>query len=97
MICKYCGSFVDENAVDCPHCRRNLITGDYNPLIKRTNYWAIVGLILSILGSVIGFIVSIIAFKKAKELDGNGRNMAVVGILIGGLTTIVYFSLFFWI
>lgn len=50
-----------------------------------TNGMAIAGFILAFLVPILGLIFSIIGSKKSKELDGQGKGLAVAGIVISAL------------
>ena len=63
---------------------------------KQSNGMAIGGFVCSLLGflgvlccggllSIVGLILSIIGLKKAKELDGAGKGLAIAGIVLGAL------------
>ena len=67
---------------------------------KQTNGAAVCGLVFSILGilcilpvlgSFVGFICSIVGLRKAKRLNGEGRGMALGGLIVGIV------GLLFWI
>lgn len=62
----------------------------------RTSTLTVVGFVLSILLPLIGFIISIIAFKQAVE-TGDNRGLAKAGIIVGAvlmvLNIIVSFAL----
>jgi hypothetical protein len=56
---------------------------------SRTNGWAIASLIFGILGcafgvpGLIGFILGFVGLKKAKQLGGSGKGMAIGGMIAG--------------
>ena len=62
---------------------------------KKENGMALAGLLLSIagalqmipfIGNVLGLIFGIIGLKKSKELEGAGKTMSVIGIVVSGFT-----------
>jgi len=65
---------------------------------------ALLGLIFSFLMPLMGFIFSIIGLSKAKQMNGEGRGMALAGLLISiayvvitVVVMIIYFAFFFYI
>lgn len=50
---------------------------------------AILGLLGSILIPPIGFVLSLIAFRNIKIKARSGRNLAISGIIIGGMYTLL--------
>jgi len=56
---------------------------------KKTNAMAIVGFVLSFFASLIGMIISIIALKKIKKTGEGGKNLAIGGVIIGAIMTVV--------
>ena len=54
-----------------------------NQQIKQTNTPAIVGLVLAIFQfNIISLIVSLIGLSKSKQLNGEGRGIAIAGIAL---------------
>lgn len=49
----------------------------------------IVGLILAFLASLIGLIISVVAYKKSKAA-GHKNTLALAGIIVGAVVTLVY-------
>lgn len=83
MYCKNCGSNLDDRAVICPHC--GVPTGEnFHAPAKndQTNVIAVVGFILSFFIAIAGLVCSIIGYKKASEMNGNGKGLALAGIII---------------
>ncbi|BBY73877.1 hypothetical protein MPRF_07760 [Mycolicibacterium parafortuitum] len=59
----------------------------YTPA-RRTNWWAVVGLIFGAIGGVVvGFVCGVVGLIKAKEY-GSGRNMALGAIVLSALWTV---------
>ena len=62
---------------------------EYNGNSGETNVLAIVGFILSFFTALIGLIISAVALHKAKtEYGGNGKGLAIAGIVIGSLEVV---------
>ena len=87
MFCNNCGSQIDDNAVVCPNC--GVVTNNYiaknTNQNNETNVLAIVGFILSFFIAIAGLICSIIGYRKAAELNGKGKGLALAGILISAI------------
>ncbi len=81
MFCKNCGSQIDDNAYVCPHCGVRTSSVQYAEQ-KETNILAIVGFILSFFIAIAGLICSILGYKRAPEMNGNGKSLALAGIII---------------
>ncbi len=57
---------------------------------RRTNVFAIVSLVLSIVGfTVVGIVLGFIALSQIKKNGDGGRGLAVAGIVIGFIELIV--------
>ena len=91
MFCKNCGKEIDDNASVCIHC--GVATGKTQPVTNETNVMAIVGFVLSFFTAIIGLICSIIGYKNSKDprYKGNGRSLAIAGIIISCVATALYF------
>lgn len=63
---------------------------------KSTNTMSIVGLVLAILLPLIGIIVSVISYMKAKKA-GEKDNIAMAGIVVGVLMMFVSVGLSAWL
>ncbi|MFH1400471.1 MAG: DUF4190 domain-containing protein [Nanoarchaeota archaeon] len=55
----------------------------------RTNTLAIVGFILSFVFALAGLVVSIIAFNQVKKSGEGGRGLALAGIIIGAVFSVL--------
>ncbi|MCD7729356.1 MAG: zinc ribbon domain-containing protein [Clostridia bacterium] len=100
MYCRNCGKELDDSATFCPHC--GVPTDNYIPpetnFSTATNVCAIVGFILSFFVVIAGLVISIIGYKKAPEYNGNGKGLAIAGIIISAAEiAVVFFSVVFWI
>lgn len=98
MFCKNCGKEIDDNAVVCPNCgvATENLSRNTAPVVPQRNSMAIAGFILSLLGSaIIGLILSIIGFNNSKkpEYAGDGRGLAIAGIVISSIVTAAYIIL----
>ncbi len=59
---------------------------------NQTNTIAIIGFILSIVGmfgGLPGLFISITGLRKSRELNGNGRNIAIAGIVFGIIAFVI--------
>ena len=70
--------------------------------VKKTNSFAIAGFVISIVSSalccgifnILGLIFSIIGLTKSKELDNEGKGLAIAGIVI---SIVVMLGVLLWI
>ena len=97
MFCVHCGKELSDEAVICPAC--GIPTGKMNVKAthgSETNVLAVVGFILSFFISLAGLICSIIGYKKAPEYGGNGKGLALAGIIISAVEIgiEVFFAIF---
>ncbi len=84
MYCSNCGNQLDDKAVICPHCgvpTNNFGKQNYSEP-KKYNILAIVGFALSFFVAIAGLICSIIGYKNAPQYNGEGKNLALAGIII---------------
>ena len=97
MYCHNCGSEIDDNAVICPRCgvaTANMEQTKQPQAAKsETNSMAVVGFILSFFVAIAGLIVSIIGLRKAPEYGGNGKGLAIAGIIISAASMALAFLL----
>lgn len=92
MFCRNCGSEISANASVCPYCGvpTDNSANNYAPAQKQgTNTLAIVGFVFSFLITIVGLICSIIGLVKAKEYGGNGKGLAIAGIIISVVTFVL--------
>ena len=75
MFCKHCGKELDDSAAKCYSCG----CGVNSPA---TNVYAILGLIFSFLGGILGFVFSLCGLSRAQKMGGEGATMAKVGFVI---------------
>lgn len=106
MYCSNCGNQIDDNAVVCIHCGCATPNAQNNqPAAQKpteSNTLAIVGFVLSFFIAIAGLICSILGLKRVPEYNGNGRGLAIAGIVISSISMfltiviyIVWFSLLF--
>ena len=98
MFCRYCGKEVSEHAAICPHCGawadKPAAMPTPMPVIRQeTNVLAVVGFILSFVVAIAGLVCSILGYKKAPELNGDGKGLALAGIIISAVSMALAFIL----
>ncbi len=97
MFCTNCGKEINDNAAICPYCgvvaNKNALSNASNNT-NQSNTMAIVGFIFSFFFALVGLICSIIGFKKAAELGGNGKGLALAGIIISSISIIITIIVF---
>ncbi len=86
MYCNNCGNQIDDNAYVCPYC--GVKTG-HGARTNEKNILAIVGFVLSFLIAIAGLVCSILAYKKSKELNGEGETLAIAGIIISAISIVL--------
>ncbi len=95
MYCNKCGTEIPDSASFCPTCgfpvkNQTQDTAQAPQTSNGENTLAIVGFILSFFFAIIGLIVSAVALHKAKTVyNGRGKGLAIAGIVIGSIETIV--------
>ncbi len=98
MFCTNCGQQVDDNAVICPHCGVPIYGKSLSPQQKETNTLALIGFILSFVLAVPGLICSILGYKKAKVMGGEGNGLALAGIVISAVSiALTIIGILLWI
>lgn len=90
MFCKNCGKEVDDQAVICPYCGVQLGKIENGKSANETCTLAIVGFVLSFFISVAGLICSIIAYRKCRDENLNGKGFAIAGIAISTVSVVVW-------
>ena len=93
--CKNCGNQITPGNNFCVSCGSpvdGVQQPDYNqPVQQEQNGFAIAGLICSIVvGSITGLIFSIIGLNKAKKQNGNGKGLAIAGIVISAIRLAIF-------
>ncbi len=69
------------------------------PVGQKTNVLAIVGFILAFFVSVAGIIVSAIALGQIKRTGEGGRGLAIAGVIVGIVVTLIWvvWIIFVWV
>ena len=95
--CTKCGNSLEDNAAFCTKCGspqgyvnynknyNNYNQGNYsynNQQVNRTNGYALAGFILSFFFFMIALIFSIIGYSQSKKMNGEGKGLAIAGIII---------------
>ena len=101
--CAHCGAELYDEAAICTKCGCAVdgVRGQYNSSSSSWNGLAIAGFVLSFVSTIIGLVLSIIAYKQVKNTGEKGKELALAGIIISaisiGITIIVliiYFGIF---
>lgn len=85
MFCKNCGKEISDGAVVCPYC--GVQVGNFAE--KKTNTLAVVGFVFAFIFPIVGLICSIIARKKCREEGLEGDELALAGIIISAVCTVI--------
>ena len=97
MFCTNCGKEINDNAAICPYCgvvaNKNALS-NASSNTNQSNTMAIVGFIFSFFFALVGLICSIIGFKRAPEFGGNGKGLALAGIIISSISIIITIIVF---
>ena len=97
MFCTNCGKEINDNAAICPYCgvvaNKNALS-NASSNTNQSNTMAIVGFIFSFFFALVGLICSIIGFKIAPEFGGNGKGLALAGIIISSISIIITIIVF---
>ena len=105
--CENCGKEIAENDLFCPYCGKRLSQNKMVSQINNTaptnsnsrNSLAIAGFILSIVSSLlccgmfntISLILSIVGLTQAPRYNGNGKGLAIAGIVISASVMLLNF------
>jgi len=91
-FCTHCGNELAEEAVICPKCGCAVADSNLNKPANGNNNGSystlsIVGFILSFFTSIVGLIISIMAYNAAKnEGDEKSKGFAKAGIIISSVS-----------
>lgn len=89
MYCSNCGNQIDDNAVVCIHCGAATPNAQrQQPAVQQSaesNTIAVVGFVLSFFIAIAGLICSILGLKRAPQYNGNGKGLAIAGIVISSI------------
>lgn len=86
-FCKNCGNQIDDNAQFCDKCGQAQSGAPQNAdfagqaQANENPVWAILALVFSIFGGLLGLIFSIIGLNVYKE-KGSNRTMSMVGLIL---------------
>ncbi len=100
VVCPNCGNKIrsaEENVVTAePVVNQNVSYDNNNGTVKKSNTFALVGFILSLVNilccgafSIFGLVFSIIGLVESKKQDGNGKGMAIAGIIISSIFVVL--------
>ena len=100
VVCPNCGNKIrsaEENVVTAePVVNQNVSYDNNNGTVKNSNTFALVGFILSLVNilccgafSIFGLVFSIIGLVESKKQDGNGKGMAIAGIIISSIFVVL--------
>lgn len=108
-FCPECGKELEENSSMCKNCGKkieeNKQTVNINQTVtnnqKQTNGFAIAGFVLSIVSllccgttSILGLVFSIIGLVNANKQNGEGKGLAIAGIVISSIMIILFVCLY---
>lgn len=89
MFCENCGHELEDNAEICTYCGTR---PSKKPSGKPGEMCAlaIVGFALSFFISIAGLICSVIAYRKCRDENLDGKGFAIAGIIIGSLSLAIF-------
>ncbi len=106
-FCSECGKELEENSVVCKNCGKKVeseIKVSVEPSAlqpKKNNGFAIAGFVLSLVSllccgstSFLGLIFSIIGLVNANKSEGEGKGLAIAGIIISAIILLVFILLY---
>ena len=95
--CYFCGSKLEEEKEEIRNDNlrfNNSYDNNYQHQYVRKNGLAIAGFVVAFFSPIVGLVLSIIGLNKSKTMDGDGRGMAIAGIVVAILnfliTVIIY-------
>ena len=103
MVCKKCGTVVDDTAVICPVCgetMENTATAATEPVViaqpKKFSGMAIAGFVISLVGllvlalpcGILGIVFSAIGLNKTLTPVYRGKGLAISGLIIAIIDTV---------
>lgn len=92
-FCANCGSEMEKDATFCTNCGSSndgTVSSSVESSGNGHNGMATAGFILAFFVPILGLIFSIIGVKKASQFNGNGRGLAIAGIIISVVSWILY-------
>lgn len=101
-FCSHCGNQLSDEAVICPSCGCSAEAPTAKKRDNNSDIFAVLGFVFSFISSVVGLVLSIIAYRSAvAENNRRNKNFAVAGIVISSvsigcsvLVIVLYFGLF---
>ena len=95
MFCQKCGSQIENGDAFCQVCGTRVgvpvqqpMPGPYYPQQQESNGLAIAGFVLSFFFPLVGLILSIVGYSKAKYLNNSGKGLALAGIIISSIAIV---------
>lgn len=101
-FCSKCGQKVEANVVNITE-NKSILTNETNIARNSTttncsNSFAIAGFVISIVSSIflcgsfnwLSLVFSIVGLVKSKELNGEGKGLAIAGIIISAILLVIY-------
>lgn len=103
-FCKNCGNELVDNAKVCDKCGTEVSSTVTTATVNSngSNGLAIAGFVVSLVSSLlccgsfsfISLILSIVGLVNAKKYNGNGKGMAIAGIIISSIGMILLIALY---
>ena len=117
MFCKNCGKEIDDNAVICPNC--GVATDKFTEaaptnaqiIAKKTNVFAIVGFVLSLVAGAFAYIntivywialvvalgLSITGIVWSVKRNANLKGLAIAGVVISAIDIVLWIFLLLFV
>ena len=96
--CPKCGAEIKAGDKYCPNCGTPASFATqkdvHDQAPTESNGYAIAGFILALFVPPLGIIFSAIGLAKVNECHGQGKGLAIAGLVIGIISTV--FNLIFW-
>ncbi len=89
--CSHCGKEVLDDAVICPNCGCSVDAAPKQqsaPAPQQESYttMSIVGFVFALLGGILGLILSIVAYREAKNIGNQkSQTLSKVGIILAAI------------
>ena len=101
-FCEKCGTAVDGNGKAQAAPQPTVVVNNTTAPAKKSNGMAIAGFVTSLVNmllccgsiSLISLILSIVGAVKAKDCDGEGKGLAIAGIIISAIMMLIFV---FWL
>ena len=95
--CYFCGKPLEEEKKEAPIFKDDTTYDGYRYEPSRPNTLAMLGLVFAFISPIVGLVLSILGLKKARLDNGNGRGMAITGIIVAILNFVFTFAIYFWL